>query len=159
MLFSMLFLCLKLVDSPRHVDSSVNLYTIFKPRHLEFPWFDFLYFWFLARQIYKLQICWRDLGDPLAVFQILAAEATNVNLTFAKMTSGILETICSIKDDIFNVFLLKCLIIFKILCAWLGSCLNVFLEFISVQFCTVLLSFNVYNFNRVRVHNLFQNLL
>ena len=61
-----------------------------------------------SRQIYKLQICWRDPGDPLAVFEILAAEATNVNLTFAKMASNILEIICAIKDDIFNVFLLKC---------------------------------------------------
>ena len=55
-----------------------------------------------------LQICWRDPGDPPAVFQILAAEATNVNLTFAKMASNILEIICAIQDDIFNVFLLKC---------------------------------------------------
>ena len=47
-------------------------------------------------------------GDTSAVFQILAAEATNVNLTFAKMASNILEIICAIKDEIFNVFLLKC---------------------------------------------------
>ena len=79
-----LSLAASLVDALRHVDSSVNLYTIFKPRYLEFPWFDFLHFWFLARQIYKLQICWRDPGDPPAVFQILAAEATNVNLTLLK---------------------------------------------------------------------------
>ena len=96
------------MDSPRHVDSSVSLFTMFKTRYLKFPWFDFLHFWFLARQIYKLQICWRDPGDPLAVFQILAAEATNVNLMFAKMASNILEIICAIKDDIFNVFQLKC---------------------------------------------------
>ena len=47
-------------------------------------------------------------GDTSAVFQILAAEATNVNLMFAKMASNILEIICAIKDEIFNVFLLKC---------------------------------------------------
>ena len=91
-----------------HVDLSVNLYAIFKPRYLEFPWFDFLHFWFLARQTYKVQICWRDPRDPPAVFQILAAEATNVNLTFAKIASNILEIICAIKDGIVNVFLLKC---------------------------------------------------
>ena len=85
--------------------------------------------------MYKLQICWRDPGDPPAVFQILAAEATNVNLTFAKMASNILEIICAIKDDIFNVFLLKCLIIFKILCTRLGSCFN---GFFRIYICAIL---------------------
>ena len=99
---------MKLADFSRHVDSSVNLFTMFKTRYLEFPRFDFLHFWFLAEQINKLEICWKDPGDPPTVFQILAAEATNVNWTFAKMASNILEIICANEDDIFNVFLVKC---------------------------------------------------
>ena len=58
--------------------------------------------------MYKLLICWNDPGDPQAVFEILTVEVTIVNSTFAKMASSTLERKCSIKDDIFNEFLLKC---------------------------------------------------
>jgi hypothetical protein len=38
-------LMFELVDSPRRVDSSLNMFTMFKVKYLEFPLFDFLHFW------------------------------------------------------------------------------------------------------------------
>jgi hypothetical protein len=38
-------LMFELVDSPRRVDSSLNMFTMFKMKYLEFPLFDFLHFW------------------------------------------------------------------------------------------------------------------
>ena len=38
----------------RRVDSSLNMFTMFKMKYLEFPWFDFPHFWQLSRKKYKL---------------------------------------------------------------------------------------------------------
>jgi hypothetical protein len=81
------------------------MFSMFKIKYPRFPWFDFPHFWQSSRKIYKLEICWNDPGDPPAVFEIFAIEATIVNSTFAKIASNNLERICAIKDYIFNEFL------------------------------------------------------
>ena len=108
-LYFMLCWGLNLADPPWTVDLGVNVFTMFKIKYLEFPWFDFLYSWWFKRQTYKLQICWNDSGDPQAFSKLLAIDLTVVNFLFARMMSKTFERNCPLFGDIFNGFFFKVL--------------------------------------------------
>ena len=96
-----------MADSPRTVDLGENVFTMFKMKYLEFPWFDFLDSWQFERQTYKLQICWNDPGDPRAFSELLAVELTVVNFSFARMVTNTFERNCPLFVDVFNGLFLK----------------------------------------------------
>jgi hypothetical protein len=75
-------------------DSNPILFTTFKLKNLDFPWFDFRNFCKNSRQMSKLKICWRD---PRAVFEIFGIEVSILISTFAKMASNIWGRYCATK--------------------------------------------------------------
>jgi hypothetical protein len=51
---NVIFNIILMFEVRRRVDSSLNMFTIFKIKYLEFPWFNFPNFWKPSRTKYKL---------------------------------------------------------------------------------------------------------